>query len=108
MASGKLKAAGSPFFLKKHFGVGYHLVCVKGPSCNSTRVTNLLRKYIPDIKIETEVGTELSYLLDETNASVFQEMLGDLETHSDGLQLESYGISLTTLEEVFLKLVDCL
>jgi ATP-binding cassette, subfamily A (ABC1), member 3 len=79
MATGKLKAAGSPFFLKKHFGVGYHLVCVKGPTCNSSKVTNLLQKYIPNIKIETEVGTELSYLLDEANASVFQDMLTDLE-----------------------------
>lgn len=103
MASGKLKAAGSPFFLKKHFGVGYHLVCVKKDSCNSLNVTNLLRKYLPDIKAQSEIGTELSYLLDETNVSVFQEMLQDLETNSDELNLESYGISLTTLEEVFLK-----
>lgn len=103
MATGKLKAVGSPFFLKKHFGVGYHLVCAKQLSCSSAEVTNLLRNYIPDIKIETEIGTELSYLLDEANVSVFQEMLRDLETNSENLKLESYGISLTTLEEVFLK-----
>jgi ATP-binding cassette, subfamily A (ABC1), member 3 len=103
MACGKLKAVGSPFFLKKQFGVGYHLVCVKKTFCDSSKVSNLLRKYIPDIKIETEIGTELSYLLDETNVSVFQEMLEDLESNSEALDLESYGISLTTLEEVFLK-----
>lgn len=103
MAVGKLKAVGSAFFLKKQFGVGYHLVCVKNSSCDATRVTNLLRKYIPDLKIETEIGTELSYLLSEQNVSVFQEMLQDLESNSVELDLESYGISLTTLEEVFLK-----
>lgn len=103
MSNGNLKAVGSPFFLKKQFGVGYHLVCVKNQSCNVAKVTNLLRKYIPDLNVETDIGTELSYLLDEHHISVFQAMLRDLETNSDALDLESYGISLTTLEEVFLK-----
>lgn len=103
MSQGKLKAVGSSFFLKKQFGVGYHLVCVKKPSCETAKVTSLLRKYIPELKVETDIGTELSYLLDERNISVFQEMLQDLERNSEAVDLESYGISLTTLEEVFLK-----
>lgn len=103
MSSGKLKAVGSPFFLKKQFGVGYHLVCVKKTGCDTQKITDKLAKYIPDIKIETDIGTELSYLLDENNISVFQVMLEDLERNSEELEIESYGISLTTLEEVFLK-----
>ena len=103
MSQGKLKAVGSPFFLKKQFGVGYHLVCVKKTSCDSSKITNLLRKYIPDLNVETDIGTELSYLLDDQKVSVFQEMLQDLERNTDALEVESYGISLTTLEEVFLK-----
>lgn len=103
MSQGKLQAVGSPFFLKKQFGVGYHLVCVKKSSCDTAKVTSQLSKYIPNIKVEADVGTELSYLLDEQNISVFQSMLQDLETNSEALDIESYGISLTTLEEVFLK-----
>jgi ATP-binding cassette, subfamily A (ABC1), member 3 len=104
VANGMLKAIGTPFFLKKQFGVGYHLVCVKrNESCNSMEITSLLRKYIPDIKKESEVGSELSYLLDDRKVLIFQKMLQDLETNSDSLNIESYGISLTTLEEVFLK-----
>lgn len=104
MSNGKLKAVGSPFFLKKHFGVGYHLVCAKkDASSDSSKVTALLQKYIPDVKKESEIGTELSYLLDDRNVLVFQNMLQDLESNSDELNIESYGISLTTLEEVFLK-----
>ena len=104
MSNGALKAVGTPFFLKKQFGVGYHLVCVKKESFfNSSNVTELLRKYIPDIKKESEIGTELSYLLDDRNVLVFQNMLQDLEENSEQLNIESYGISLTTLEEVFLK-----
>lgn len=104
MSNGALKAVGTPFFLKKQFGVGYHLVCVKKESFfNCSNVTELLKKYIPDIKKESEIGTELSYLLDDRNVLVFQNMLQDLEENSEQLNIESYGISLTTLEEVFLK-----
>ncbi|KAG5670263.1 hypothetical protein PVAND_000540 [Polypedilum vanderplanki] len=104
MSNGVLKAVGSPYFLKKQFGVGYHLVCVKkDASCDSMAVTELLRKYIPDVKKESEIGTELSYLLDDKNVLVFQKMLKELEENSKELNIESYGISLTTLEEVFLK-----
>lgn len=104
MSNGKLKAVGSPFFLKKQFGVGYHLVCAKkDASTDSNEVTQLLRKYIPDVKKEGDIGTELSYLLDDRNVLVFQNMLQDLEDNSEQLNIESYGISLTTLEEVFLK-----
>jgi ATP-binding cassette subfamily A (ABC1) protein 3 len=105
MSNGVLKAVGSSFFLKKQFGAGYHLVCVKSDAaCDSLAVTELLRKYIPDLKKpESEVGTELSYLLDDKNVLVFQKMLQELEENSKELNIESYGISLTTLEEVFLK-----
>lgn len=104
MKNGILKAVGSPFFLKKQFGVGYHLVCAKNDaSCDSSAITNLLRKYIPDVKKESEIGTELSYLLDDKNVLVFQKMLAELESNTKELNIESYGISQTTLEEVFLK-----
>lgn len=103
MSQGKLRAVGSSFFLKKQFGVGYHLVCVKKASCDTTKVTEMLRTFIPEIRVETDIGTELSYLLDEQNISVFQSMLQTLEKNSEELNIESYGISLTTLEEVFLK-----
>ena len=103
MSSGKLKAVGSPFFLKKQIGSGYRLVCVKKPYCDVSKVTNLLQNYITDINVETEIGSELAYLLDETNIAVFQDMLSDLEANSDSLELDSYGISMTTLEEAFHK-----
>ena len=103
MSQGKLRAVGSSFFLKKQFGVGYHLVCVKKSKCDTSKVTNLLQTFIPDIKIETDIGTELSYLLDQQHITVFQDMLQTLEKDIDVLEIESYGISVTTLEEVFLK-----
>lgn len=103
MAEGKLKCLGSPFFLKKRFGVGYRLVCVKGTDCNTTGFSNLLSRHISNLQIETDVGSELSYILSEDYRSAFRDILKDVEEHSKDFGVESYGISLTTLEEVFMK-----
>ncbi|XP_055529126.1 phospholipid-transporting ATPase ABCA1-like [Wyeomyia smithii] len=103
MADGKLRAVGSSFFLKKRFGVGYRLICVKSQECDVGEVTELLRKYIPGLIVESSIGTELSYLLEEENSTHFQPMLEDLESNVKRLNILDFGISLTTLEEVFMK-----
>ena len=103
MAEGELKAVGSSFFLKKRFGVGYRLVCVKNEDCKPKDVTVLLKNFIPSVEIETDIGTELSYILEENYSSQFKDIFSSLENSADELKISSYGISLTTLEEVFLK-----
>ncbi|XP_063925793.1 phospholipid-transporting ATPase ABCA3-like isoform X3 [Zophobas morio] len=103
MAGGELQCCGSSFFLKKKYGAGYHLIMDKSPACQADKVTQVLQKHIPNIHIHGNVGSELTYLLAENQSSVFEEMLQDLEQQSDKLGIRSYGISLTTLEEVFMK-----
>lgn len=103
MAEGDLKTVGSSFFLKKKFGVGYRLVCVKVPGCDPTHLTNLLSRYIPGIQIETNIGSELTYVLNENYVGQFKVIFADLETKANQLGISSFGVSLTTLEEVFLK-----
>lgn len=104
MAEGELRSVGSPFFLKKRYGVGYRLVCVKGSRCDIYGFTNnVLGKHIPDIKVETDIGTELSYILRDEYTSSFRSVLKDVEDKSAQYGITSYGVSLTTLEEVFLK-----
>ncbi|KAL1395380.1 hypothetical protein pipiens_011301, partial [Culex pipiens pipiens] len=103
MSGGVLKAVGTPFFLKKSFGTGYRLICVKGPNCDKQLVLDLLRKYISDVRIDTDIGSELSFVLKEDYIRVFQPMLEYLESRMDMCGITSYGISLTTMEEVFLK-----
>ncbi|XP_001662813.2 ATP-binding cassette sub-family A member 3 [Aedes aegypti] len=103
MADGVLKTVGSPFFLKKTFGVGYRLICVKGPYCNRDLLCQILRNYIPDVRVETDIGSELSFVLKEDYIGVFQKMLEELERRMAECGITSFGISLTTMEEVFLK-----
>lgn len=51
MAGGKVQCCGSSFFLKKKYGAGYHLIMDKSASCTPSRVTQLLKKYIPEIEV---------------------------------------------------------
>lgn len=55
------------------------------------------------MQVENSVGSELTYVLNENQSPLFEEMLHELEQKSDELGITSYGISLTTLEEVFMK-----
>lgn len=103
MAGGELQCCGSSFYLKKKYGAGYHLIIVKGANCDVDSVTRLLRQFIPDISVDQNIGSELSYLLTEDRSSVFEAMLSKLEENKKKLGLLSYGVSLTTMEEVFMK-----
>lgn len=53
MAGGQLQCCGSSFFLKKKYGAGYHLIMDKTEKCDVTKVTNLLKKHIPDIHVRS-------------------------------------------------------
>ena len=48
MASGKLVCSGSSLFLKKKYGVGYHLTLVKKPKCNVPAVEEFV-KYVKSL-----------------------------------------------------------
>ncbi|XP_037903715.1 ATP-binding cassette sub-family A member 3-like isoform X5 [Hermetia illucens] len=103
MSGGTLACSGTPFFLKKKFGTGYQLICNRNPTCDEDKVTALIRKYIPDALIKSNVGTELSYSLPEIYVPQFEPMLSELEASQERLGLSGYGISMTTLEDVFMK-----
>ncbi|KAK9729475.1 ABC transporter [Popillia japonica] len=103
MAGGQLQCCGSSFFLKKKYGAGYHLIMDKRQDCVVSQVTDLLKVYIPNIKVATNIGSELTYILAEDQAVVFEEMLAALESKSKSLGVNSYGISLTTMQEVFMN-----
>lgn len=106
LANGKLKCSGSTFFLKKRFGTGYHLILEKLETCNSDTVTQRLQVYIPEIRIESENENELTYLLPENRTDLFKSMFQELEKNASRLSIPSFGVSLTTLEEVFLRIAE--
>lgn len=49
------------------------------------------------------VGAELSFILPSEATGKFEDLFMDLETRRQELGIASYGASVTTMEEVFLK-----
>ncbi|XP_030379886.1 ATP-binding cassette sub-family A member 3 isoform X2 [Scaptodrosophila lebanonensis] len=103
MCDGELKCHGTSFFLKKKYGSGYRLICVKRENCQPSEVTELLNRYIPGLVPECDIGAELSYQLPDSYSSKFEEMFAALEENSDALFLNGYGVGITSMEEVFMK-----
>uniref|UniRef100_A0A2C9L5H4 ABC transporter domain-containing protein n=2 Tax=Biomphalaria glabrata TaxID=6526 RepID=A0A2C9L5H4_BIOGL len=104
ISKGKLRCCGSSLFLKNKFGIGYHLTMVVTPDCEVNEVTSLLQSKIPDVILQRSHGKEVSYTIPLKDVSKFSELFAHLDQESNNLGIKSYGVSMTTLEEVFLKL----
>lgn len=103
MAGGELQCCGSSFFLKKRYGAGYRLIIEKEPECVSDNVSNFLENFLTEFEVYTDVGVELIYLIPAHQVDKFEDMLKNLEAYKGHLHITDFGISLTTMEEVFMK-----
>uniref|UniRef100_A0A2K5C086 ATP binding cassette subfamily A member 8 n=1 Tax=Aotus nancymaae TaxID=37293 RepID=A0A2K5C086_AOTNA len=103
LSKGKLKCVGSSLFLKKKWGIGYHLSLQLNEICVEENITSLVKQHIPDAKLSAKSEGKLVYTLPLERTNKFPELYKDLDSYPD-LGIENYGVSMTTLNEVFLKL----
>ncbi|CAM9002500.1 unnamed protein product [Rhodiola kirilowii] len=121
LAGGSLKCCGSSMFLKHQYGVGYTLTLVKSAPTVPV-AADIVYRHIPSAICVSEVGTEISFKLPLSSSSSFESMFREIESQmgtslscsnseNNGLRcgrgIDSYGISVTTLEEVFLRVAGC-
>ncbi|GLD96661.1 hypothetical protein PINS_up005344 [Pythium insidiosum] len=104
MADGQLCCAGSSLFLKNRYGAGYNLTLIKSPGCDVEAVSRFLRKYVSDSKCLSSYGSEIVFQLPSHASSLFPPLLESLDANMRSLGIQQYGISVTTLEEVFLRI----
>ncbi|KAM6155210.1 phospholipid-transporting ATPase ABCA3-like [Rhynchocyon petersi] len=106
MAKGTLQCCGSSIFLKKIYGVGYHIVMVKEPHCDVEEIKKLFHYHVPTVTLENNVGGELSFILPKEYSHRFEILFTDLEERQKELGIASFGASVTTIEEVFLRVCN--
>ncbi|KAJ6921835.1 ABC transporter A family member 1 isoform X1, partial [Populus alba x Populus x berolinensis] len=121
MANGSLKCCGSSLFLKHQYGVGYTLTLEKS-SPTASVASDIVSRHVPSATCVSEVGTEISFKLPLASSVSFESMFREIEScmrrsisksetsSSEDKSypgIESYGISVTTLEEVFLRVAGC-
>ncbi|ELU18493.1 hypothetical protein CAPTEDRAFT_149677 [Capitella teleta] len=121
---GKLVVSGSPMYLKNEFGSGYNLTVAKSMTplpmnaekrammhsdmsmCTSSSVLSFIQQSLPGSRLVEEIGSEITFVLpaDSDQKARFKQLFERLEAHKEQLHINSYGVSDTSLEEVFLKL----
>ncbi|GAB9468059.1 Abc transporter a family member 2 [Globisporangium polare] len=118
MAEGELKCVGSSLFLKNRFGVGYRLSFVQAQKANSMEnnrpkasaeakvLQALILKHVPEARADTDVGSELTFQLPFECASRFPALFEEIEAKQQALGILSFAISVTTLEEIFLRVAE--
>lgn len=57
----------------------------------------------PEVKLLQEVSSEITFQIPNSLSSKFKDFFGKFDGELEVLGIRSYGISVTTLEEVFLK-----
>jgi hypothetical protein len=69
----------------------------------STHVDGLVKSFVPQAESLSDVGAEQSFRLPFSASHQFVSMFGALDMKRDELSIAEYGISVTTLEEVFIR-----
>ncbi|XP_078240467.1 cholesterol transporter ABCA5 [Pogona vitticeps] len=103
ISQGMLKCLGSSLFLKTKWGIGYRLSMQIDQYCNREGTSSLIWQHIPGASLLKQSEEQLVYALPFKDMDKFSALFADLDVNSH-LGVISYGVSMTTLEDVFLKL----
>ncbi|KAI8918938.1 hypothetical protein BC831DRAFT_515918 [Entophlyctis helioformis] len=103
MSNGRLRAINNSIALKTKFGVGFRVSVVTNVSTVATVMEDMAR-LMPQAKLEDASAGALLYQFPSSSTSAVPALVDWLEKNQGGL-VKSWGISQSTLEEVFLKLV---
>ncbi|XP_028617078.1 ATP-binding cassette sub-family A member 6 isoform X1 [Grammomys surdaster] len=103
VSNGTLKCTGSSVFLKRKWGLGYHLSLFTNETCDSEQLSSFIHHHIPDAKLKAKTKEKLVYILPLERTSKFPEFFSDLDKYS-GQGLMNYEVSMSTLNEVFVNL----
>jgi ATP-binding cassette subfamily A (ABC1) protein 3 len=104
MAEGRVQCTGSSLFLKNRYGVGYNLVISKKSRGPNQAIDRFIQNNIKDSKKLQEVSSEVQYQLPTSSSGQFKEFFKLFDQNLDVLGINSYGVGITTLEEVFLQI----
>jgi hypothetical protein len=103
-----MQCVGSTQFLKSTYGTGYKLVFDKAEGMDADQLGNLtsfVKAFIPEAQYFEEDGadTQAMYSLPFSTVGKFGKFFTGLEKEIHSLAVTAFGVNITSLEEVFLK-----
>ena len=105
MGKGKLLCCGTSMFLKKQHGAGYTLTIETQAKCDEAAINALISQHVPNFVVQSSVGKEKAFQLPMDDSPNFPALFEALDQQKDGLGIVDYGLSITTMESVFLKVI---
>ncbi|XP_045131522.1 phospholipid-transporting ATPase ABCA3-like [Portunus trituberculatus] len=102
MASGRVVCAGSTLFLKNMFGDGYTLEIIMTEDCNVDKLKEEVNRHMPSAVLLSIQGGEVAFKL-SPDTSLFAPLVNSLSSRKEDLGIRHFGLSLTTMEKVFLS-----
>lgn len=104
MAKGQMMCLGTSLFLKNRFGAGYKLTMVKASKQPNLQIGSYLKTHLGEVELLSEVSSEIVFQVTAEAAKKFKQFFQTFDQELNRLGITSYGVSITTLEEVFLKI----
>ncbi|CAE7565017.1 abcA2 [Symbiodinium microadriaticum] len=101
-----MRAIGTSKFLKGRFGMGYLLRASLNSKAQPEQVHELISRFVPAAEVVSVAGTEFSIRLPKEASVVFASMFEAVDGQLQSLGIVNYGIETTTLEEVFIRIVN--
>ena len=86
-------------------GVGYQMVIAKKSTCDTAVVTRVVQSHVTGARLSSDVSAELSYVLPQESKASFSHLFTELDKNKEALGILSYGASITTMDEVFIRLL---
>ena len=74
-----------------------------GGSNDDARVSELVKNIIPLAEVKSNVSGELIFSLPVQDRKVFGELFEALEKNKIEMDIGNFGLSITTMEDVFLR-----
>lgn len=107
IARGRARCCGTSLFLKKRFGNGFYVtLVVSGPHVDESPITTFIQSHVPAARLADRAGSEVSYVLPHEDTALFHALFKQLEVRKDDLGVLAYGVTASSLEEVFLKVAQ--
>jgi len=86
-------------------GAGYQMTLVKKSTCDTDAITSTVQSHVVGARLNSDVSAELSYVLPHDSKTNFSQLFSHIDEHKEELGVVSYGVSVTTMDEVFIRLL---
>ena len=76
---------------------------VKLPGCNIAAIISMVKAYVTGVTVDSDEESELTLLLPQGSSRHFPMLFTEIKRQQAHLMIASYGVSVTTMDEVFIR-----